>query len=84
VAAQILARGVHDQVGAEVERSLPERRGEGVVDGGDRAGLARGRQEGRQVGDDQLRVGGRLEPEQVGAMGDRLPTGRVAGRQAFH
>ncbi len=37
VAAEVLGRRVHDEVGAELERPLVDRRGERVVDGDERA-----------------------------------------------
>ena len=71
MAGQVLGGRVDDDVGAEVERLLEQRRGEGVVADGEHAALAGGGEEGRQVGDLEGRVGRGLEPEQVGAVQGR-------------
>ena len=71
VAGEVLGHRVHDDVGAELERSLQQRRREGVVHDREHAALAGRRQQGRQVGDLEQRVGRRLEPEQVGAVEGR-------------
>ena len=42
VAGEVLGHRVHDDVGAELERALEQRRGEGVVDDGEHAALAGG------------------------------------------
>ncbi len=67
VAGQVLGDRVHDHVGAEVERALHERGGEGVVDHAQHAGVAGGGQAGAQVAHLQQRVGRRLQPQHVGA-----------------
>ena len=70
VTAQELRGGVHDQVGAERQRLLVDRRREGVVDDHDRALLVRGRGERLDVDHLQRRVGRRLQVEHVEAAAD--------------
>ena len=67
VAAERLGHAVQDEVGAEVERRLEDRRGEGVVDEDQGAGRVRRRDAGRQVGDLEQRVRRGLQPQQVRA-----------------
>ena len=76
VAVEVLGEAVDDDVSAELDGALKVRRREGVVDreqGAD--GLASGGDRG-DVGDLEQRVGGRLQPDEVGAFGDR---GREVG-----
>ena len=68
MAADVLGRGVHDRTGSQGQRLLQHRRGKGVVDDGDHAGVAGGSQYRRQVRDAKHRVGRGLEPEHVGAV----------------
>ena len=64
VPGEVLGHGVHDDVGAELERALHQRRRERVVDADERARRVRGLDERGQVGDLEHRVGRRLDPEQ--------------------
>ncbi len=82
VPTDVLGDGVDDDVGAERERLLVQGRGDGVVDGADRTGLARGGADGGEVGDFEQRVGGRLQPEQIGAGCVPEPGGGVGGGEA--
>ena len=66
VAAEVLRRRVHDDVGPEFERLLQVRRGERVVDDEPRAGLVRDRRQRRDVGDAEQRVRRRLAPDDLG------------------
>ena len=68
VTAEVLGRRVDDDVGAELERLLQVRRGEGVVDHDHRAGCVRRLGHGPDVDDVQHRVGRRLEPEDPRAL----------------
>ena len=65
VAAEVLRRRVDDEVGAERERLLQERRGEGVVDGEQRAGRVRRVGGAADVDDVQQRVRRRLDPHEL-------------------
>ena len=69
VAAGVLGRRVHDDVGAQRQRLLEVRRGEGVVDDEQRAGVVGDRRERLDVADVEQRVGRRLEPDQLGLPG---------------
>ncbi len=69
VAAGVLGGGVHHHVGAEGERLLQVGRGEGVVDDEQRARVVGHRGQRRDVADVEQRVGGRLEPHQLGLPG---------------
>ena len=62
VAAQVLRGGVHDDVGAERERALEIRRGEGVVDHDARAARVRDARDGVDVDDAERGVRRRLDP----------------------
>ena len=77
VAAAVLRGGVHDDVGAEGQRLLEVRRGEGVVDDQQRAGVVGDRGERLDVADVEQRVGGRLDPDQLGLR----PGGSRRGRR---
>ena len=68
---EVLRHRVHDDVGAQLERALEQRCGEGVVDDGEHPALAGGREEGGEVGDLEEGVRRRLQPEQVGAVEGR-------------
>jgi len=72
MAPEELGGAVHDEVGAQRQRLLEHRRGEGVVDHGDRPAILAGGEQARQVDDLQRRVGRRLEVEQVAAPVHRL------------
>ena len=69
MAAQILGRRVHDQVGAELKRPLQRRRREGVVDHEDRPRRMCRVRRGRDVDHVQQRVGRGLDPDQCGPVG---------------
>jgi hypothetical protein len=58
VAAHRLGRTVHDNVGAERQRALQQRRGKRVVDHAQHPALARGGAQTRQVGDAEQRIRG--------------------------
>jgi hypothetical protein len=66
VPGEVLRDRVHDHVGAEVQRPLHQGRRERVVDHGQRAGLACGGAQGREVGHLEHGVGRGLEPQQPG------------------
>ena len=72
VTCEVLGRGVDDQVRAEVERTLQQRGGEGVVDDDVRPRLVGRGADPLDVGDVEVGVGGRLDPHQR----DVLVTGR--------
>ena len=80
VPADELRRGVQDDVGAQLERALAQRRRECRVDDGDRAALPRACGDRRNVGDHDERVGDRLDPHHVGAVGGREDGVGVVGR----
>ena len=61
LAVDVLGRGVHDDVGAELERPLQHRRGEGVVEHDLGAGLVREVAHRLDVDDVEHRVGRRFE-----------------------
>ena len=63
VPAEVLRRRVHDDVGAEGQRTLQVGRGEGVVDGEQRPGLVRHRRRALDVGDVEQRVARCLAPD---------------------
>ena len=65
VPGEELGHRVHHHVGSQRQRLLAEGSGEGVVADHGRALLVSGRDEGRQVGHLQHRVGRGLRPEQV-------------------
>ena len=69
VAAEVLGRRMHDEVGAELQRALVDRRRERVVDGDERAALAR--HDAGDVDDVQRRVGRRLDPDQARLLAHR-------------
>ena len=64
VAAEILRRGVHDDVGAELQRLLQVRRGERVVDNDLRAPRVGQLDDRRDVDDREHRIRRRLDPHQ--------------------
>ena len=74
MAADELRRRVDHEVGAERQRLLQQRRGERVVDDHARPGLARRGADGGDVGGLEQRVGGRLQPQQVGLERALRPT----------
>ena len=67
VATQVLGHRMHDQVRAQLEGSLGQGGGEGVVDDGQHTSRASGLDEGLEIGDLEQGVGGRLQPDQVRA-----------------
>ena len=73
VAAEVLRRAVHDEVGAVLERPQEHRRRGRRVDD-DRGGMRRG---GLQVGHRQERVRRRLQPDQVGVRAAAARSGRT-------
>ena len=81
VTAEVLRRRVHDDVGAERERPLQERRRERVVDDDACAARVRERGDRGDVDDGERRIGGRLDPHQRGAVGpvatERVDVGEV-------
>ncbi len=56
---------MHDQVRAQRERLLPQRRQEGIVDGDQRAGRVRRLGDRANVDDPQQRIARRLDPHQL-------------------
>ena len=81
VAAQVLRRRVHDQVGPELEGPLQDRRCPGVVAGEQDPRLPGDPRDLADVGDLQAGIGGRLGPEQLRArphgLADRPRVGHV-------
>ena len=71
VAVQILGRRVHDHVGAQGQRLLAPRRGEGVVDHQDQLVRLGDLRQGLDVGQLHQRVGGGLDPQHPRLVGDR-------------
>ena len=71
VAAEVLRRGVHDDVGAPLDRADEEGRRDGVVDDERHAVLVGEGGDGLDVEDLGLRVGDRLAEEQLGVGADR-------------
>jgi hypothetical protein len=69
VPAEILRCGMHHHVGAERQRLTQQRRGERGVDGEPRPRLTGEGGDGREVGDREARIGGRLGPDQRGLAG---------------
>ena len=80
VAGDELGGGVQDDVGPEVKRTLAQRCRERRVDHGDRAALPGSGRDRRDVSDDDERVGDRLHPDHVGAVGGRQDGAGVVGR----
>ena len=80
VPTDVLRGAVDDDVGAEPQRLLEHRRRKRVVDGDERTRVLGRRDDRRQIGDLEERVGRRFEPDQVG-VGRRIgPGGRVGHR----
>ena len=77
VAADVLGRGVHDDVGAEGQRLLEVRRGERVVDDEQRARVVGDRGERLDVADVEQRVGRASRPRPAWSR-----PGRIAARTA--
>ena len=67
VAAHVLGRRMHDDVRAQLEGALQDRRGEGVVHTQQAADLVREGSDGLDVRDRQERVRGCLHPHDLGA-----------------
>ena len=80
VPADELGRRVQDDVRAELERTLAQRRRERRIDHRERAALAGAGGDRRDVRDDDQRVRDRLDPDHVGALGRREDGGGVVGR----
>ena len=80
VAAEILGRRVHHEIGAELNRPLQDGCRPRVVDGEPRARPARDRGSGRDVGHVQPRVRRRLSPDEPGTRSH----GRLDGRRIGH
>ena len=79
MAGKVLRHAVDDEVGAELERLLEQRRRERVVDDEQGAGLVRRRPDRGDVVHEQTRVRRRFDPHQLGlARERRLQRGRVA------
>ncbi len=73
VPAQVLGGRVHHDVRAEFQRLLQVWRGEGVVHDQLRARVAGNLRQGGDVTDVEQRIGGRLDPDQLGVRLDRRP-----------
>ena len=75
VAVQVLGGGVHDEIGAELDRPRQHRRRHRVVDGHPRAGGMGEPAHGGEVGDLPGGIGRRLDPHKAGRRrgGSRLP-----------
>ena len=86
MAAQVLGRAVVHDVGAQLQRPLAVRAGEGVVDRHDDVALVRQLRDGGDVDQLQQRIGRALEPDQPGAVLDGgfdvLDARRVDEREA--
>ena len=67
VATEVLRGRVHDDVGAELQRTLQVRRRERVVDDDARAARVRELRHGRDVDDGERGIGRRLDPHHRGA-----------------
>ncbi len=79
VAAEIFRGRVHDDIGAECERLLQDRRGKGVVAGEQRALCVRDLRERDDVRDLHARIRWRFRPDQRHAAGTRRTNaGKVA------
>ena len=80
VAVQVLGGRMHDQVGAERERLLPERRQKGVVRRHQRAGRVRRIGHRANVDHPQQRIARRLDPDAARGLAARAASqrGRVA------
>src|SRR5690606_6266620 len=78
VAADVLGGGVHHDVGAERERLLQVRAGEGVVDHQERVVLVGQFGERGDVGDVEQRVGGRRDPDHARVLAQGLGDARDA------
>src|SRR5204862_365991 len=85
VATQVLGRRMDDGVGTELEGPLEERGGERVVDHAPRVSLVGEGGHGRDVGDGEHRVGGRLDPDQTRLVApravERAGIGEIGGRE---
>ena len=68
VAAHVLGRRMHDDVRAQLERALQNRRREGVVHDQQAPHLVRESRDGSNVRDQQERVRGRLHPHDLRAL----------------
>jgi len=78
VTIEVFGRRMHNQVSAMFQRTLQDRRGEGVVDRDQQAALARDRADRLQVDDLQGRVGRSFDPDQFRVRLDRgLERGRI-------
>ena len=79
VAAHVLGRRVHDDVRAQLEGALQDRRRKSVVHDQQAAHLVREGRDRGDVGDQQERVRGRFHPHDLGARGadDALGLGQV-------
>ena len=75
----MLGRRIHDAIGPELERLLPDRAREDVVDDERRPGLLGDGGDGGDVDDLQGRVGRALEEEDLGLRPDRRPPGGEIG-----
>ena len=69
MAVEIFGRRMHDDVGAERERTREDRRRHGGVDAQDRVGGVRDLGDRGDVGDGPERIARRLDPEQSGLAG---------------
>ena len=71
VSGEIFRDAVNDDVGAEFERLLEAGRGEGVVDDHERAAAVREAADRGDVVDEQARIGGRFDPDELRPRGNR-------------
>jgi hypothetical protein len=72
VAAEVFGRRMHDQVAAELQRQLQERRRERVVGERQDAALPADGGDRREVVDAQQRIGGALEQHEPRVLAQRL------------
>ena len=82
VAAEVLRRRVEDDVGAERERLLEIRRGEGVVDDEDRAGRVGGVRDRADVDEVEQRVRRGLDPDEARPLVDAPHASSSGGTNA--
>src|SRR5206468_6175718 len=84
VSANELRYGLNRRVGAELERALVQRRGEGIVHGDNRAGLSRGGADRCKVSDVEQWIRWGFQPDQIGVRTRADPRGRVRDSDSPH
>ena len=85
VATEEFGGGMHDDVGAMLERTDEVGRGQGIVDDEGQLVLLGNRRNRRQIGDDAAGIGDGFNENRLGAPGDRrLEAGEIVGVGPFH